>query len=284
MVLRLRWILRTDAKLYCAAFVLLTCTWKLARSRTAYGRGALVLIEPRQQCEFQNVFCNDQEAARAWGWTYVIVHGHGSFPFWDEMRCPVAAEVVPLYYELPKENIASGHDYSDWLKKGDLWNWLSRMQFSHVIITQTDVVINTAVDIMPFVRAYDYLGCRTRWHQHEYPPHLRGRSIAAVNGGFSLRSVSYTLNVTKVFPSKQTRTSQRRKADHWSANHEDVYFAWGIWSLGGEIASGQSMERKWCTQRARSASDMVAVHKPHIALLNSSMALFMQNKCNWFKA
>lgn len=275
MVFGLHWMFRNSRKINCGAFVLWTCTLKLARSKTPFHRGAVVLIEPRDQCDFQTVFCNGQEAARAWGWAHVIVHGHGKFAFWKKMRCAVAAELLPLYYELSGENITSGHDYSDFLKKGELWTWLSRLQFSHVIITQTDVTINTAANIMPFVMEYDYIGCKTRWRQDEYPPSLRGRSIAAVNGGFSLRSVPYTLNASMVFPSRPTRAWPRRKANHWSENHEDVFFAWAIWSLGGKIASGRSIENKWCTQKARSVSRTVAVHKPQMALLNSSRTLFV---------
>lgn len=278
MAFGLRWSAWRDARGNFAGILLWSCTWKLARCRTAFSRGAVVLIEPRQRCEFQAVLCNGLEAARAWGWAYVIAHGYGSFAFWNEMRCS-ALDLFPLYYELPKDIIASGQDYSDFLKEGDLWNWLSEKHFSHVIITQTDVIINSAVDIMPFVMTYDFLGCKTRWHQHEFPPHLRGRAIAAVNGGFSLRSIPYTVNATKILPSKSTKSSQMRKAKDWSQNHEDVYFAWAIWILGGDIASGQLIERNWCTQKAKSTSGLVAVHKPDTALFNSLLKLFIPSKC-----
>lgn len=88
----------------------------------------------------------------------------------------------------------------------------------------------------------------------------------AVNGGFSLRSVAYALLSTRAFPAKTTRAWPKYQTKDWSRNHEDVFFLWGTWLLGGKIPSGRRIERGWCRQKSRTALLQVAVHKPNFEL------------------
>ena len=223
-----------------------------------------MLIEPRYHQRFRQVFCNCLQAAHSWDWILVVAHGHGGFGFWNRMHCPESGGNVPLYYELPTKNFSSGHVYSDFLKQQEMWSWLSSLQFSHAIVTQTDVMINPSASIMPFLEQYDFLGCQASWSRFEYPPPLRNQKCIAANGGFSLRSVPFSLNCTRMFPAEKTQGWPLRKPKHWVANHEDVYFLWGIWRLGGHVPTGQPLESKWCHQRAESFARSVALHKPKL--------------------
>lgn len=229
-----------------------------------------MLIEPRCHQRFLQVFCNCLEAAHSWDWILVVAHGQGAFGFWNRMRCPTAGGNTLLYYELPTENFSSGHVYSDFLKKQEMWSWLLSLHFSHAIITQTDVIINSSASVMPFVKQYDFLGCQASWSRFEYPPPLQKQKRIAVNGGFSLRSVPFSLNCTRMFPAEKTQGWPFKKPNQWVANHEDVYFLWGIGQLGGHIPTGKPLESKWCRQRAKSFAHQVALHKPQIRKARSS--------------
>lgn len=245
---------------------LLMVIFDVGIATSVFRKGALVLVEPRQQCQFISTYCNAKEAAASWNWHLVIAHGLRASAFWKAMICDGIDGSQPFYYQIEQGNFSSGDSYSDFMKRSNIWAWLWSEEFSHVILTQTDVHINPSVPIMPYVTKYDYIGCRTRWKRYEYPPPLRGHGVMAVNGGFSLRSVSYALKSIKVFPANITRAWPEHQTQDWSGNHEDVFFLWGTWLLGGSIPTGKFVERGWCSQKSPTALLKVAVHKPYFEL------------------
>lgn len=225
-----------------------------------------MLVEPRQLCRFEEVLRNCAEAAAAWKWSLVLVHGRGAVDFWENLRRhAVPVDVPVVYHELHTENFRSGDEYSDFLKKPDFWLWLQTLRFTHVVLTQTDVIINPSKDIRAFVEAYDYIGCRTKWSDFQYPPPLRAQRLVAANGGFSLRSVELALQCTMKYPANKTNAWPKRKPLLWLENHEDVYFLWGVWQLGGGVPTGISVEKSWCNQKRAKILNTIAVHKPRFS-------------------
>lgn len=257
---------RTKSPALRRVVALLALLFDIGIAASVFRKGALMLVEPRQHCQFISTYCNAKEAAASWNWDLVIAHGLGARAFWKAMICDGIDGPQPFYYQIGHANFSSGDSYSDFLKRSNLWAWLWSEAFSHVIITQTDVHINPSVSIVPYVMKYDYIGCRTRWRRYEYPPSLRDQGVMAVNGGFSLRSVSYALKSIKAFPANLTKAWPKHQAQDWSGNHEDVFFLWGTWLLGGSIPTGRIVERGWCSQKSSNVLLKVAVHKPYFQL------------------
>lgn len=167
--------------------------------------------------------------------------------------------------ELAVDNFNSLDEYSDFMKRKDLWeslygNFVLTFQFDTYIINQPPYTIQTFIDMNK-----SYIGGNM---DHNWMELLREKMFIHhrnFNGGMSLRKRFDMIKIINAFGVEQTAVAQSRKMQ---TDAEDVYFTIGCYFLDLPIGDDEACSH-FCVNRVL-VDGYFGVHKPIPALVQQS--------------
>jgi len=197
-------------------------------------KNTVLFIEPRPIDECVSVINQYLKVLGQTSWNYVFYCGKDTSQYWRQKGVPDAIELR----ELDVYNFEHHSEYSDFLKKRELWDSLSG---DFVLTAQLDTWIfsDGGMDIDFFIgldKSYIGGNMDCRWIELEregiHP------IIKCFNGGLSLRKRRDMLKIIDYFPPKKSARSNELSGNI-ETDAEDVYFTIGCYKLGLQVGDDE---------------------------------------------
>ena len=224
-------------------------------------RNTALIVEPRDDVRIAHVIHDFQKKL---GPDWIIVFYCGK-SLKTKMKEHLNSEVEVR--ELDVDNFNHLDEYSDFMKRKDLWeslygNFVITFQFDTYIINEPPYTIQHFIDMNK-----SYIGGNM---DHNWMELLREKIYINVsgqnfNGGLTLRKRFDMIKIINSFGVEKTCVAQSRKIQ---TDAEDVYFTLGCFFLGLPISDDASCLH-FCVNRIL-VDGYFGVHKPIPALLQQS--------------
>ena len=226
---------------------------------TAYRNTALIL-EPRDDVRVVHLIHDFQQKL---GPEWIIVFYCGK-SLKSKMMERLNSEVEVR--ELPVSNFDSLHEYSDYMKRKELWqslygNFVLTFQFDTYIINEPPYTIQHFIDMN---KSYIGGNMDIKWRELDREKIVVNVNDQNFNGGLSLRKRFDMMKIINTFGVEQT-TSPSFKMQ---TDAEDVYFTLGCYALGLPVSDDAACMH-FCINRIL-VDGAFGVHKPIAALLQKS--------------
>lgn len=218
-------------------------------------KNTVLFIEPRpiDDCI---IILNQYTQVLGADWNYVFYCGKDTASYWRQ--CGVS-ELVELR-ELDVYNFNHHSEYSDFLKRRDLWNTLTG---DFVLTAQVDTWIfdDGGIDIECFLELNkSYIGGNMdcRWIELEREGFFP--DIKCFNGGLSLRKRLDMIRIIDAFPPKPSAKSNELTTC-LASDAEDVYFTIGCYRLG--LSVGDDAISRHFALHHTFVEPFFGTHQPH---------------------
>jgi hypothetical protein len=224
----------------------------------ANNKNTALIVEPRDDVNVVHLI-NDFQNKLGDDWIIVFYCGQNLKTKMTEMLTTANVEVR----ELSVSNFNSLNEYSDFMKRKDVWqslygNFVLTFQFDTYIINESPHTIEHFINMNK-----SYIGGNM---DHEWLELIREKMFIAnrnFNGGLSLRKRVDMIKIINVFGTEQT-VSQSTKIQ---TDAEDVYFTLGCYMLDLPIGDDEECMH-FCVNRIL-VNGYFGVHKPIPALLHN---------------
>jgi len=225
-------------------------------------KNTALIVDPRDDVRITHLIHDFQQKL---GPEWVIVFYCGK-----SLKSKMAEHLNPEVEvrELEVDNFNHLDEYSDFMKRKDLWeslygNFVLTFQFDTYIINQPPYTIQHFIDMNK-----SYIGGNM---DHNWMELIREKIIVVnpidrnFNGGMSLRKRFDMIKIINLFGTEQTAVAQSRKMQ---TDAEDVYFTLGCYFLDLPIGDDEACSH-FCVNRIL-VDGYFGVHKPIPALLQQS--------------
>jgi hypothetical protein len=219
-------------------------------------KNTVLFIEPRPIDECVEVLNQYIKVIGTDTWNYVFYCGKDTTPHWRQLGVPLIVELR----ELDVYNFEHHSEYSDFLKRRDLWSGLSG---DFVLTAQVDTWIfdDGGISIEAFLNLNkSYIGGNMECDWVELAREGINPSVKCFNGGLSLRKRLDMIRVIDSFPPVSSSYSNTVSVG-LEADAEDVYFVIGCYRLG--LSVGDDAISKHFALHHTWVEPFFGTHQPH---------------------
>ena len=227
-------------------------------------RNTALIVDPRDDVRITGLIHDFQKKL---GNEWIIVFYCGK-SLKDKMKEHLNAEVEVR--ELDVSNFNHLYEYSDFMKRKDLWeslygNFVLTFQFDTYIINEPPYTIQHFIDMN---KSYIGGNMDSSWMELIREKIHSNITCQNFNGGLSLRKRFDMIKIINSFGVEQTAVSQSRKIQ---TDAEDVYFTLGCYFLNLPVGDDAACSH-FCMNRIF-VNGCFGVHKPIPKLLECSLEI-----------